>query len=517
MLQPLQDPLKRFTDQVVTEVGYIVFQESGRTLVKNGGTGQIEYSDVEPRMAIQYAVDKASLAGGGRVLVKAGEYKLNGRISMKSNVVLEGEGRSTRLSEGYIDFLTEGLENVAVRNLFIDNRGVGGCLWVAPPPGSVRWGPSKVLLENLILYGSNDPNIGHATIEIRSARNVVIRNCEVAYGGHNGIYITRVGEGYEPSDIVIQGCYIHDNYDDAIDPNYAKRVYLLGNYIANNESSCCSIENNCEDIIFVGNYVVGGKFIDILDSNRVLIANNYLYMPTTGERFWSNSSFIAFISNFYGPMAFIRVGNIGAPSHSVSIIGNHLWNCFYNQVVIRVVDSKGFVIKNNYFNSWNPNANRTEYVHPIIVEGTADDYEVSGNFFEVYTVCRAKFVGSRYRARDNVANRRGSWLAAIFHDYDGTMTGTAGTAFTFEPQQGEVTDIDTGTTGARSGSVSFPVRYPTGKIPRVILTLKDVASGVVIDTVYVSNVSETGFTWNLNVVTAVSGTTCKLIWRAELS
>lgn len=496
----------------VTESSYIVYKDVDRIIVKNGRTGQIEYTDVDARRAIQYALDKVSSEGGGKVIIKSGEYQLTGSIFMRPNVILQGEGRSTILTGGNIDFSMENLENVVVKDIMIDNRGIGNCLWIAPPGGaSNRWGPKNVLIENVIAYGSNDPAIGHAVVEIRSARNVIIRNSEIAYGGHNGIYIHRTGEGYEPSDIIIESCYIHDNYDDAIDPNYAKRLFITSNYIVNNQLSCCSLELDCEDVLFANNYVIGGRFIGIADSRRVLVANNYLYITYPGDYQWINSSHISFVNNFYGPRAFIHLNN----SHSVSIISNHLWNRNYNDTVILARDSKGFVIKHNYFNAWNQDANRTEYIHPIVVDGTSDDYEFSDNFIENFAVCRAKFVGTRYRVKGNIANRRGYWISPVFHDYDGSMTDTANTPYTFEPQQGEVT-IDTSTIGTKTGTISFPIRYPAGKIPRVLLTLADVQSGVVIDTVNVSNISETSFTWAINVVTAVPNTTCKLYWRSEL-
>ncbi|MEM4977265.1 MAG: right-handed parallel beta-helix repeat-containing protein [Desulfurococcaceae archaeon] len=510
------EEITKETRKFTIEPSYIVYKEGDTIYVRNGINGQVEASGAGASEMIQYAINKVSEQGGGKVLIKAGSYTLTTELYMKSNVVLEGEGRGTVLKGKNLLFTDEGLENVVVRNLFIDNREVGNCIWLAPPGGVSRWGPSNVLLENLILYGSGSVSVGHSAVEVRSARRIIIRNCEIAYGGHNGIYIDRVGEGFEPTDIFIQGCYIHDNYDDAIDPNYTRGLFVIGNYIKNNELSCCSIENNCMDVVFAGNYVIEGRFINIFDSSRVLIASNYFYITFPGEYAWKNSSFIAFIGNFYGPMAYIRIGGEGAPCHSVSVIGNHLWNSIYNQICIRVTDSRGFAIKNNYINTWDLNTNRTDYVHPFIIEGAANDYEISGNFIECYDMCRAKFVGNRYRVFGNTVNRRGYWIITAFHDYDGTMTGTAGTAFTFEPQQGVVTGIDTGTTGVKSGTVNFPVRYPIGKVPRVMVSLLNVSPEVRIDTIYVSDVTETGFTWNLNVANAVTGTTCSLVWRAAL-
>ena len=499
----------------VQEYKYMVYREGDVYYAMNRKTKQIEFMSRDPAYVINQAIIKTSTAGGGVVFLKEGEYDLNElNIEMKSNVTLKGAGKATVIKRGYISFIDEGLENVEVRDLFIDNRGWGGCLWIAPPGGEVREGPRNVLVENVIAYGSGVEFLGGATVEVRGAKNVVFRNCEVAYGGHNGFYITAVDEEnriHPSEDILIENCYIHDNWDDAIDLNATTRAFVINNIITNNQYSCCSIEKNCIYVEFVGNYVEKTPFIDVIDSEYVLIASNTFLISAPTWRLWKNSRFITFVNNFYGSGAIFAIENC----ESLSIISNHLYNHHYNQPVFAVNSSRGFVIKNNYINTWSDETQRTELVHPFIIDENSSDYEVADNFIEGYSVCEAKFGGVRYRVKGNIWNRRGSAIAPTFHDHDGSMTGTTGTPFTFEDQAGEVT-IDTSTAGVVSGDVTFPVRYPIGRIPKVLVTLMNVADGVVIDTVHVKNVTETGFTYSLRVVQAVAGTTCKLVWRASL-
>jgi hypothetical protein len=73
MLQALRDPLKVFTDFALGPVSYIVLAVGGRYYVKNGGTGELEYSDVDAVKAIQYAINKVIDIGGGTVVLK-GEF-----------------------------------------------------------------------------------------------------------------------------------------------------------------------------------------------------------------------------------------------------------------------------------------------------------------------------------------------------------------------------------------------------------------------------------------------------------
>ena len=73
MLQALRDPLKVFTDFALGPVSYIVLAVGGRYYVKSGGTGELEYSDVDAVKAIQYAINKVISVGGGTVVLK-GEF-----------------------------------------------------------------------------------------------------------------------------------------------------------------------------------------------------------------------------------------------------------------------------------------------------------------------------------------------------------------------------------------------------------------------------------------------------------
>ncbi|MEM4846747.1 MAG: glycosyl hydrolase family 28-related protein [Thermosphaera sp.] len=97
MLQPIQDPTKRFFDQVVVESSYIVFKEAGKVIAKNGKTGQIEFSDTDASTVIQSAIDAST---GGVVYIKEGTYYITNTISLARNVRLVGSGETTVLKLG---------------------------------------------------------------------------------------------------------------------------------------------------------------------------------------------------------------------------------------------------------------------------------------------------------------------------------------------------------------------------------------------------------------------------------
>jgi len=91
MLQPLRDPLRLFTDQVITPASYIIFQDdAGRVYAKNGKTGMIEFSGTDAADVIQKAIN--ALTSGGKILIKAGIYPIKSTINITSGgIYIEGE------------------------------------------------------------------------------------------------------------------------------------------------------------------------------------------------------------------------------------------------------------------------------------------------------------------------------------------------------------------------------------------------------------------------------------------
>jgi len=74
MLQLLQDPSKRFFDQIITPATFICFTQADKTYVKDGITGEIKHSGTNAATVIQNAIDNASALGGGSVYIAQGNY-----------------------------------------------------------------------------------------------------------------------------------------------------------------------------------------------------------------------------------------------------------------------------------------------------------------------------------------------------------------------------------------------------------------------------------------------------------
>lgn len=79
-------------------------------------------------------------------------------------------------------------------------------------------------------------------------------------------------------------------------------------------------------------------------------------------------------------------------------------------------------------------------------------------------------------------------------------------------QTGKVVDIDTSSTGLKTGVVNFPKPFQT--IPIVVITLENFDVRVALKPPFVSNITESSFTWNVQVTAPVKDTKCNLNWVA---
>jgi polygalacturonase len=203
--------------------------------------------------AIQSAIDRAKAAGGGRVLIPAGTF-VSGPIQLKSNVDLHlARGAVLRMSPNFEDFPANGKsrENFISANkehdVQISGEGIidgqGQPWWVefrktkSTPEGGIRrpqmivftscqrvrlagistLNPpnchvaiadcTDVTLENLTLRAPGDsPNTDGLNLR---ARNVVIRNCDIATGDDNIVLLaSHPGRDGEPAvqNIAISNC-----------------------------------------------------------------------------------------------------------------------------------------------------------------------------------------------------------------------------------------------------------------------------------------------------------------------
>jgi hypothetical protein len=98
MLQPLRDPTRVFSDQIVIPPSYLIWTSGTNVYAKNGLTGQIEFSGTDAATVIQSAINALGTTGG-EIFIKAGEYVIKSVLTIPGHISLIGEEKG-RFEEG---------------------------------------------------------------------------------------------------------------------------------------------------------------------------------------------------------------------------------------------------------------------------------------------------------------------------------------------------------------------------------------------------------------------------------
>jgi len=108
---------------------YEIYNDTGIIYVKNGTTGEVEFSGDDAATVFQQAIDSF---GGGRILVRDGLYNFHKAITPEDNLILEGESWNATLrmannftSGNQLGIITDaapGHRNLELRNLRFDGN-----------------------------------------------------------------------------------------------------------------------------------------------------------------------------------------------------------------------------------------------------------------------------------------------------------------------------------------------------------------------------------------------------------
>ena len=294
MLQPLQDPSKRFFDQAVAEPSYIIFKVGDTILAKNGLTGQVEFSGTDASKVIQQAVDAVSNAGGGRIFIKRGTYNIETSIKPKSNVVIEAEGSTGTVFNLSQPYIFQGLGEPPVENFAVINGR-----FVIKANVRVMW--FRETARNVVIKGSRleiDPSIGtyasNFGIRFEKANYVVIDSITVEGAGTDTLQL-------DGSKVMVKNSYMDGKgqFSNAI---------LLG-----------AVETFILNNVFIGyrhNAVLSG-------TNRVVVANNYFYKCMDGIDIGAGASDWVIVGNqFVGGDTLIAISPGEARARNIVIAGN---------------------------------------------------------------------------------------------------------------------------------------------------------------------------------------------------
>jgi polygalacturonase len=218
---------------------------------------------------IQSAINKAYSAGGGVVVIPAGTYTLTSSIELKSNVTLEGKGKSQTVlkrsssynipdGKGFV-YSQGGLNNAVVKNLTIDGNADTSLRDSAPSNYiyGVLITDTNGYSNNKVRFSSFKIKNAHMGLHVKGTSNLVVKDSDFSFNGsyklygHN-VYLRRVykanlynnyfnystsGNGVNISyceDITIDSCYAHNNYFRGLRASDSARVDIMNCKVYNN-------------------------------------------------------------------------------------------------------------------------------------------------------------------------------------------------------------------------------------------------------------------------------------------
>ena len=242
---------------------------------------------------LQKAIDEVASAGGGVVLLGAGDFKLTRNqgqqtLVIKSNVTLRGQGHATHL---YLD--------------------------PATPPNPLRYYPVRigtsvipandVVIENL-RYTGNDKAIGGGSIMGFNARldeaeslllscdNITIRHCWI-HDAKQAAGCTKPAAHYKDADRLaaqFKNWQVYQNFIDTCGNKAVELAECNGGLIADNH---------------IVNAIDGPQMI--FDSRNVQIRDNVVFFTSTGINITEGSHHIRVSGNHVEPMPEISEGAVG--------------------------------------------------------------------------------------------------------------------------------------------------------------------------------------------------------------
>lgn len=253
---------------------------------------------------LQQAIDKVSSAGGGIVILGAGDFKLSRKagdetVIIKSNVTLRGQGYAT--------------------HIYLDPKTPPNPLRYFPMRiGSAKVPANNVVIENL-RYTGNDKLIGGGSIMGFNARldepesmllscdNITLRNCWI-YDSKQAAGCTKPASNMYHAKYVIPAA----EAAAASKAGAGKQFYGLPER-QESQFKNWQVHHNMID-------TCGNKAVELAECNGGLIADNYIINCEDGPQVIFGSRNVRICDNH---VFFLRTGiNISEGSHHITVTGN---------------------------------------------------------------------------------------------------------------------------------------------------------------------------------------------------
>lgn len=317
---------------------HIVYQDGGTIYVINGHSMSVMYSSSNATQSMQYALNQS-----GYIFVKAGNYTIDGTLTLLSTTTIEGSGQNTTYLTMSVDvdcdFVVADLQhNIVLRDLTLNQQrnnthsdSINGLYFS---------NSSFITLDSVTIQ-----NGARYNLRIRNCSNVHVETCRFLDVGHDD----SVAIEYYSHDVWVQKCYVdgHREYTALgqsrsgieID-DYSHRVFLTDTVIRNMP------DNGIE-----GHLHFGDAASQIQD---VFIFNNYIEeIDGRGINFAGNITANELINRItISGNTIVNCTTRGISVHHVNnsvIVANNLYNTARNasQTALFVSDSPGTIVDSN--------------------------------------------------------------------------------------------------------------------------------------------------------------------------
>lgn len=324
---------------------YVVYKADRSYIVKGSFSGKKWRSSNSASEAIQYAIDQLS-SFGGEVTIGPGNFKLSAPITLASNVVLRGGGRSSRLLVDRANTVGVGIECNSIDGAVIIDIAV-----IAPDNGVGKVGIVLNDCGNCEIRSVFCGGFSEYGIWIKENSFLcTVSNCSLAGNEKANIYLDNLGEGrcgnYIPN--LITGCTIYGG-GKGIECKRAIVVNIVGCVVYQTMDIAYHIHSFSNSVVISGSrtFQITGQAVVVEESHELNVSSNIFCWHTGSGIVVRNSSWGTISAN-----EIIDSGsyNSGAENHSTMKSEVDKDVVLFNGV--ELLGSRGYTISANTVFNW---------------------------------------------------------------------------------------------------------------------------------------------------------------------
>ncbi len=368
------------------------FQTRTEIIVATDGSGDYNCDGTADEVEINDALSNLP-STGGIVLLKKGTYNIAGSIDiLKSSVILQGEGKSTKIflsNSGNVDIIRVGNGTTIVNDCVVEDLMVDG-------------------------NRANQTSLGSAIIIWGASGTKALRN-------------------------IVRGCRLTNCYLDCLKLIFADKSIIENNVIDENTGGAgIGIFSSSQTNNIVGNILIRNSYGVYSNSHYNNIASN-VFVDNTSYGVYLNGTVNCNVSaNWFGSIAYYQTGvYLAAGTGRTAITGNSFYQPY--RAILGAADTG--VIANTISGNSIYLANQ----EAIYLQAGAGQNAIVGNTFRFCSMHGVRIRGSKNVISSNIFNDNGlgtnNTYSDIFLDDNGTTYSTYNTVIGNNCQAGSANKV----------------------------------------------------------------------------